>query len=308
MKKLLCAALALTLLCGCGAASAPPTSSMPTTAAARAAAPGGGKMQCVYYEQDSFLAGIAAAPAYPLEGAPVAGMVPHHLLASDMIAGFFALAAGHSYDAVVLLSTSHYPEACASEVVTSAVGWNTPFGVAAADADVSEALLSNRLLAAAQDNAALEKDHGVSGLVPFVRYYLPKAQINAVLLANTLPAERVEALVEVLRALCEQKNILLVASVDCSHYLMPKEAAACDEETRRAIELRDYAAIRLFTDRNVDSPQCLTALLQFAATQKAGLVQLDHSSSPEKLPYDLTHPVYREGITTYFVYAATVQA
>jgi poly-gamma-glutamate synthesis protein (capsule biosynthesis protein) len=54
----------------------------------------------------------------------------------------------------------------------------------------------------------------------------------------------------------------------------------------------------------VDSPQALTTLLETIAAQDAELTLLDHASSPEKLPYSGANPIYRDGVTTYHVYAA----
>lgn len=261
-------------------------------------------LACLYYQRDSFLAAVTATPAYQAEGRLRAGMIPHHLVASDMIAGFFALAAQGEYDRVVLVSTSHYPQLCGSHVVTAAADWETPHGLLPGDDRLPAALLADPLIRAENNPAALERDHGVAGLVPFVRYYLPQARVTAMLLSTRLEEERLEAVTALLQEAMEDDRTLFVASVDCSHYLMPEEAARRDEQTKAAIEGGRRGEILRFGDANVDSPQTVALLLCLTRHLGLPLLELDHGSAAEKLSASLGGPAFQEGITTYFVYAA----
>ena len=261
-------------------------------------------LNCIYFERELFLSAVTSPPAYETKGSVLAGMIPHHLLASDMIAGFFTLAASAGeYERVILVSTSHFPYHCGSEVVTSAAGWNTPYGTLKGDPEVAGALLRNSLIAAEDNPFALERDHGASGLMPFIKYYMPETKITAILLANTVKQQRLEEIWQTLEPFCTDKGALLILSADCSHYLMPEEAARRDEETARAIESFDFEQIMRFGDENVDSPQGVNLMLRLTQSRDAELKRLDHSSSAYKLPQGISHPIYAEGITTYFVYA-----
>lgn len=263
-------------------------------------------MRCLYYERELFLSAMSSPRLYESRGRLVAGLIPHHLLASDMIAGFFSMAAREpeGYDTVLLVSPSHFPENCGSDVVTSSSGWDTPYGPASADSATIEALLRNPAIAAEDNPAAVETDHGVAGLVPFVKYYLPNAKIATCLLSNKLDRNRLATVRAEIAEICANGRILLVASADCSHYLSPEKAAVRDAQTAAAIEAMDFQRILGFGDSNVDSPQTLTTFLETARSRGAALEQLDHSSSGEKLPHAISNPIYVEGVTTYFVYAA----
>ena len=260
-------------------------------------------LDCIYYERDSFLAAVTSPPTYPVSGEVTAGMLPHHLLASDMIAGLFAATSG-DYDQVLIVAPSHFPENCRSDVVTAMADWKTPFGNISAAQDIVSSILADELLQADNNPGAVEYDHGVAGLIPFIKYYYPDAEVAVCLLSNRLSREKRERAVQILGNAAASGRTLLLASVDCSHYLTPAEAKLRDEETAAAIESFDYEKIRRFTDSNIDSPQTLEVFLRYAERNGLTLQQFDHSASHHKLPYGISHPIYYEGVTSYFVYAA----
>ncbi len=263
-------------------------------------------MRCLFYERELFLSAMASPREYSVVGSLKAGMIPHHLVASDMIAGFMRLAAEEQggYDAVLIISPSHFPENCGRDIVTALAGWETPFGNVACDEALTRALLNAPGFSAEDNPAAMEADHGVAGLVPFVRYYLPGAKVAGCLLSNRLSRSELAVFRETVAKLCESGRVLLIASVDCSHYLSPEEAALRDGETARAIEAMDFERILSFGDGNVDSPQAVTTFLEAVRNSGLSLVQMDTGSSAERLPYSDSNPIYRDGVTTYQVYAA----
>lgn len=316
MRRLaaLAASAALAMLGGCAGgadireapAVSEPASAMEPVSTMEPASGSPAEMRCLYYERELFLSAMSAPRAYEREGRLAAGMIPHHLLASDMIAGFFRMAAEdpEGYDTVLFVSPSHFPENCESDVVTAVGNWKTPYGTVEYDAELTEALLRGAETGAENNPAAMEADHGVAGLVPFVAYYLPETKVAACLLSNKLDRQRLAAVWEQVAELCAGGRVLLVASVDCSHYLTPDEAARRDAETAEAIEALDFPRLLSFSDANVDSPQALTTFLKGAQAVGGRLRRLDHSGSGEKLPHALSNPIYRDGVTTYFVYAA----
>jgi AmmeMemoRadiSam system protein B len=294
------------------ASCAAPPAAEPAKAEAVAAAPAAPAeklpvLDCLFYERELFLRAMAAPRIYSAGGGRLtAGMLPHHLVASDMIAGFFSLAAKEPepYDAVLIVSPSHFPENHEGDIVTALADWATPFGDVACAERLANALLESAGFSATNSPAAVEADHGAAGLLPFVRYYLPDTPVACALLTNRLKHSELSAFREAVAKLCAEKNVLLLASIDCSHYLRPEEAAARDAETAKAVADADFERILSFGDANIDSPQALTTLLETVAAQNAELDLLDHSSSAEKLPYSGSNPIYKDGITTYHVYAA----
>lgn len=263
-------------------------------------------LSCSYYEEASFLRSVNGIQPYSGKGDLRAGVVPHHLLAGRMIAAFFARAAqnGTPYESVILIGPSHYPTK--DQVITAYGGWKTPFGALENNSEFTRRLTENGRIAAMADEAAMQADHAVAGLIPYVKYYLPAVSVSAVLLQNTAEDARIEALSEEIAGYLREKRALLVCSIDFSHYLMPEQTARHDGETRRALESYDYAAVSRFTDDNVDSPHSLKVFMKNA--EIFGAVHFfDHSSSDRILALPLGDPVYQEGTTSYFILGALQQ-
>lgn len=263
-------------------------------------------MDCIYYDRELYTQAIRKPNVYEIEGRLTGGMIPHHLLAADMIAGFFTLAAQQEkpYDKVLIVSPSHFPENCSSDVVTATADWNTPYGILKTDRAMTNAILENPLIGAENSAKNVEYDHGVAGLIPFVKYYLPDAEVSVCLLSNRLSQKRLEEVQRVIKAQSQGQNILVLASADCSHYLTYDAAKKRDIETAAAIEGFRYEQIMGFSDSNVDSPQAVTTFMTVAQAQGSRLVQLDNSISSDKLPHMLDNPIFFEGVTSYYVYGA----
>ncbi|MEG0753819.1 MAG: AmmeMemoRadiSam system protein B [Angelakisella sp.] len=310
MNKIIITLLIAGLLASCGSTARPLPAQTQQAASASAASPEVSEQQqlpmlnTIHYDKTLFYSGIGDLPTYTVEGTLTAGMVPHHLVASDMIAAFFAMAAKQpAYDGILIVSPSHFPENCHSMMVTAKAGWNTPFGVVKPYVGMIDRMLENKVMAAENNPIAVELDHGAAGLVPFIKHYLPDTPVAVCLVQGKLPRERLTALWEVIAAQRETDNLLVISSADCSHYLMPEEAAKRDAETMKAIEEGLTEQIFRFDDDHVDSPQSVNTFLQMTKQTGAVIKRLDHGSSDKKLPDNMGSPIYREGITTYLVYA-----
>jgi AmmeMemoRadiSam system protein B len=123
--------------------------------------------------------------------APVV-IVPHHLLASSLITAAFAGLDRSTIKLVILVSPDHFgqtPRTSAQlEGQTAAdlygfgttQSWNTPFGVQAGiESDLSQRLINSFPEIDFSDAEAYQIEHGVYGLVPFIMYYFPDAQLLA---------------------------------------------------------------------------------------------------------------------------------
>lgn len=310
MKRLLLLLLTAVFLFGCTATPPSPSAALPSREPLQQgfpeepAAPLPLLLDSLYYDKTLFYAGLGGARDYRVEGDLVAGIIPHHLLASDMIAGFLAMAADQpAYDGILIISPSHFPENCNSMVVTANAGWNTPFGAVAPYTPLIEAILAVEGIGAENNPAAVELDHGAAGLVPFVKQYFPDTPLAVCLVQGKTDRRRLEDLWGVIEAQRQGARLLVLCSADCSHYLMPREAAARDAQTMEAIEAGQTERIFLFGDENVDSPQSVNTFLEVVRLAQAQVVRLDHSSSEKKLPHSIESPIYYEGVTSYLVYA-----
>ncbi|MBQ7980629.1 MAG: AmmeMemoRadiSam system protein B, partial [Oscillospiraceae bacterium] len=253
-----------------------------------------------YYDRNSFSHHISAAVDYGSDNGIFCGTVPHHLLAGRLIAGFLQTAASsrHQTDTVVVTATMHFTED--SPLCTSLCDWETPFGTLECDTALTEAIIKKTGAVCDDDMAAL--DHGISALIPYIKYYFPDSQIAFLLVDEKADEDIPDRLAELYSSF--DKDCLFLFSADFSHYLPAHETEQHDLETISAVDAWDYEKIASMTDDNVDSPYVLETFLRLAESNSANPQLLDRSNSMliSGVPY--SEKAYPEGLTSYLVYAA----
>lgn len=220
-------------------------------------------IKCNFYNENDFRISIsqaeeANATSGNTSGTIKGGIIPHHLLAGRMIAGLFKVLAADPPELVVVLAPNHKSSGMTG-LHTSVLNWETPFGVLEADSSAAASL--KKELKAADSRAIMEKEYSISGLVPYIRYYLPKAKILPVLLHGDYSLENSRRLGSFLAESLQGKKAVVLASVDFSHYLPADSADRMDEITLEALESRDAEHISHMGNDNLDSPPSIIALL-----------------------------------------------
>jgi hypothetical protein len=210
-----------------------------------------------FFVADSFWAGqkTAANSDRSLateKGHVYAALVPHHLVAGKIISGVFEKLKAQDVKKVIIISPNHY-EAGAANFQANFTNWQTPFGLVEGKALIPE------LPEAAPKTMANE--HGTAGLLPYIAYYAPKAKVFSVIVKYRSPDRELEMLAEkIVKAL--DKDTVLVASVDFSHYLPLEVADRRDELTRQLLlELREKPLYTLNNDY-LDSPGTLAVMMK----------------------------------------------
>lgn len=254
------------------------------------------QLDCLYFEAGDFSAHTAKAKAYGAKTLS-AGVVPHHLLAGELIASFFktAVETGERYDTVILLGPNHKGEGNA--VSTTGCNWKTEFGTVECDKDAVSEIIACKTLDARINDDILQNDHSLSSLVPYIKYYLPDAKMVTMLLTRRVTLEQSNDIAQLLASIAQNKKCLVVGSVDFSHGLSAKEAKLRDKDTRQAILTNDLARIKRMPNENLDSPETLCTVLYYMQEHGARPVPLfDHKSAADFL----ANPVLQD-CTTYFV-------
>jgi AmmeMemoRadiSam system protein B len=195
------------------------------------------------------------APHWELpEGLEVSGViVPHHLLAADMIvATFAALAQGNDYDRVVILSPDHFFLGSARFSVTDR-DFRTVLGPVASDKDLVAALLDSGLCAR---SSLFVREHGVRALLPFIAHWFPEAKVVAVAVNITTTQEQCDAFIDLLEPFLDQRT-LVVQSTDFSHYLPLGQARIRDRQTLHQLYNGEPGNVfRLTQPGHLDSLAC----------------------------------------------------
>jgi len=190
----------------------------------------------------------------------VGGVVPHHLVAEEIIEKFFLEIASskNSPRSIILLAPDHFN-----------VGRVAGKSFVSVDPDAKEFYglnIDNRLLRKLTDESLLldssyvKVDHAVADLVPYIQKYFRQSDFVPILISSDASREAVEKLVKTINSRAGSRTIV-IASVDFSHYL-PSRAAEFHDVKSVAV-LMDFRR-EDFADLDVDSWQALYGARFFA--------------------------------------------
>jgi hypothetical protein len=181
---------------------------------------------------DGYLA--AAAPATATAGRIIGLVVPHagYVYSARTAAAAYALLKGRPIDTVVIIGPSHRA-AFEGVSIWPDGGFETPLGVAKVDAVLAKAIAKASGFGFLPE--AFAEEHSVEVQVPFVQRVLPGAAIVPIVMGEqTRPTIR--ALAAGLTKACRDKNVVVIASTDLSHFLPKDKAQATDAATATLIQ------------------------------------------------------------------------
>ena len=196
-------------------------------------------------------------PKKPLISANTKGvLVNHHLLASNLIAETISTLATTSRVTVVLISPNHF-SAGQGQIISSLYKWDTPYGIL--DDDCAAILNLEKQGVINIDESPFKKEHGISGIVPFIKKSLPNARIIPVIVRDTISRKDVVKFVDSLYAILS-KNVLVIGSFDFSHYSPDSATQLLDAKSVSVIENFDF---NKFKDITVDSISGLEITMRY---------------------------------------------
>lgn len=210
---------------------------------------------------------------------PITGItVPHHLLAADLMARAFWIAAHQSYDRIILISPDHFNKG-RRPLATTRQDIDTVFGKLRADREAAGRLLASPALFDESD--LFKAEHGIAALLPFVKHFWPNASIVPIVASYSSTKEDWEAAVAAIEPLVTPTT-LIVQSTDYSHYLTHAVAQRRDQETLNVIaaESSDQVA-RMVQPDHMDSKaaQFIQMRLQAGARKARGVVVANRNSA-----------------------------
>ncbi|MEI7620410.1 MAG: AmmeMemoRadiSam system protein B [Candidatus Falkowbacteria bacterium] len=176
-------------------------------------------------------------------------IVPHHLLAVDMIAEAFASISHYKYSKIVLLSPNHFDAGNFAVSVTEH-NFSTVFGEVKTDVNISKKL---KALSFVGEGDFFYREHGLQAELPFIKYYFPDSEVTAITFKATASQAELDDVVKVLKAELP-KDSLIIQSTDFSHYLNPAQANEKDAESIKILEKNSPEGIlELNQPDNIDS-------------------------------------------------------
>ena len=203
----------------------------------------------------------------------VAGIIPHHLLAADLIAEFFHNLSNKNYDAIVLIGPNHYNTG-SKKIITSANNWQTPYGILINNEYLFNALSYQPEVGVDED--VMSYEHSIASEVSFIKKIFPNTTILPLILKSSTIASEADFLADKIYQLSKQKNILVLASVDFSHYQTSAVAQEHDQASLDAIIGKQFD---LVYELDIDSPPTIYTLLKYSELSGSSFQILNNSNS-----------------------------
>jgi AmmeMemoRadiSam system protein B len=218
-----------------------------------------------------------------LQGQIIGGVVPHHLVAGNLIARFMENLAQNNPEVIVLVGPNHYN--LGAKVISGYYDWQTPEGIVKTDKQIVKELLESGL--ASENEEVMANEHSIGAVVPFIEHFLPDANIVPLILHHDVSLEEVDKILAMLNTYWDEK-VVFIGSVDFSHYLSRQEAQEKDEYTLQVMRDFDYEKLYGMSSDYLDSPASLA--LVFRNAERRGIMDfhvLDNTNSGIILKNDM---------------------
>jgi AmmeMemoRadiSam system protein B len=219
-------------------------------------------------------------------------VVPHHLVADDLIAETLARVGDQEISQIVLIGPNHF-ELGNAPVTTSNRAWVSPIGVVVPDHTLIDALVAQTTYVK-NDPLVMEQEHGHASVMPFLSYYFPNVPVTPLALSMKLTREELSDLATRLAAR-DDGTTLYVATIDFSHYLSAAEARERDQKTAELIRTKNTEGIMMLNSQYLDSPRSLVLLMEVLDQLGYHTPVIHHTSNTADYLYD-----YHGEVTSYF--------
>jgi AmmeMemoRadiSam system protein B len=181
---------------------------------------------------------LSNAEKVPINGKITALIVPHagYMYSGQIAAYAYKQIEGMNFDSVIMIGVSHRVPFRGVAIYKSGA-YETPLGTVKIDESLASELMEKTDIFGFYPNAdAVE--HSLEVQVPFLQVVLPELKIVPILMrewSDMIGYAISDALSEVMK----DRNILLIASTDMSHYHKYKEAVSMDDVALTSIKRMD---------------------------------------------------------------------
>lgn len=244
------------------------------------------------YPASAFLPALEKTKGAPLAANATGLIVPHHLLAADLIAQAFFSVSKNVYKTIVVISPDHY-NGGDTKISVALRDFETPFGVVPTNRDLAARLMDGRVISSSD---LFYREHGIQAELPFIKYYFPQSAIVAVALRSDATRDDADLLLARLKEIIGTST-LVVQSTDFSHYLGRAEADRRDDQSLAIIRsgVAD-AAFGLKQPDNIDSIGALYSQMAFQRALGASPFLMAHANSADYAHTEVA------STTSYFTY------
>lgn len=228
----------------------------------------------VFFYHSNQVKNISPGSTSPYVGA----VLPHHLLAKDLIDDFFSRL-NYYPKKIYIIGPNHF-ELGNSPVITN---------------DNSE---SNQLIGfdfIRTNNNIISQEHSINVFQDIFINKYPESLIIPLIISSKLSNTDLEKLVDYLVQNTDDKT-LIICSTDFSHYRSLHEANDFDQTTIDLISKKKYSEIYQLDNNYIDSPKSVLILLKtLGKIKKDKITIIDHSNSAI-----ISHDFKNPSTTSYF--------
>lgn len=203
----------------------------------------------------------------------IGGIIPHHLLAADLIAEFFSNLKNFDYETIILIGPNHFL-AGEAKIITSAYNWQTPYGILETDNKILNQLLKFNEVKIEEN--IFQNEHSINSEVAFIKKTFPNSKFLPIVLKPNIDENKAEKLAEYLFKIINNKKVLVLASVDFSHYKNSATAQANDKISISTIKNFSFGKIYSL---DIDSPASIYTLLKFSELNRTNFKLLNNTNS-----------------------------
>ena len=147
--------------------------------------------------------------------------------------GFYSIALGGKPDTIIILGPNH--RGFGEDISIMAEGkWKTPLGELEIDTETAEDILKNSKIIK-NDTKAHQYEHSIEVQLPFIQYIYGK---NIKFIPICMTHQDINTDIEIAKSICSSvvdKNILIIASSDFTHYEPQEYAENVDKQAINAI-------------------------------------------------------------------------
>lgn len=147
--------------------------------------------------------------------------------------GFYKIALDGKPDTIIILGPNHRGFGADVSIMINGK-WETPLGELEIDKDMAENILNNSKIIKV-DNKAHQFEHSIEVQLPFIQYIFNK---DVKIIPICMTRQDINTDIEIARSICASvvnKNILIIASSDFTHYEPQEYAQNIDKQAIDAI-------------------------------------------------------------------------
>ena len=202
------------------------------------------------------------------------GVTSHHFLVAKEIAKFLSTLKKQSPETVVIIGPNHF-DVGKGNILVSKYPYETPWGIVYPEEGTINELIEKKTTF--NDEDPFSREHSISALVGFIKYYLPDTKIVPIIIKRGTSREKAENLAQSLNEVLPD-DAVVVSSVDFSHHLSRTASIFHDAKSISAISNFEYQRV---LDSEIDSPISIYALLRYLELRGAHKMEYENINSAD---------------------------